>query len=87
MKNNIRVGLLAYGAIGHEHNVAVQGTEGLELTTVCDTNPDRVKAALELAPNAAPFNDATAMLPPRVPTVARAISLTLITSLGRMYLF
>ena len=62
MKNNIRVGLLAYGAIGHEHNVAVQGTEGLELTAVCDTNPDRVQAALELAPNAAPFTDATAML-------------------------
>jgi len=62
VKNNIRVGLLAYGAIGHEHNVAVQGTEGLELTAVCDTNPDRVQAALELAPNAAPFSDATAML-------------------------
>jgi predicted dehydrogenase len=62
VKNNIRVGLLAYGAIGHEHNVAVQGTEGLELTAVCDTNPERVKAALELAPNAAPFSDATAML-------------------------
>ena len=62
MKNNIRVGLLAYGAIGHEHNVAVQGTTGLELTAVCDTNPERVKAALELAPNAAPFTDATAML-------------------------
>ena len=62
MKNNIRVGLLAYGAIGHEHNVAVQGTAGLELTAVCDMNPERVTAALELAPNAAPFSDATAML-------------------------
>ena len=62
MKNNIRVGLLAYGAIGHEHNVAVQGTAGLELTAVCDTNPERVTAALELAPNATPFSDATAML-------------------------
>jgi len=27
----IRVGLLAYGAIGHEHNLAVQNTDGLEL--------------------------------------------------------
>ena len=62
MKNNVRVGLLAYGAIGHEHNVAVQGTAGLELTAVCDTNPERVTAALELAPNATPFSDATAML-------------------------
>lgn len=62
MKNNIRVGLLAYGAIGHEHNVAVQGTAGLELTAVCDMNPERVQAALELAPNATPFSDASAML-------------------------
>lgn len=62
MKINIRVGLLAYGAIGHEHNVAVQGTEGLELSAVCDTNPERVTAALELAPNATPFSDASAML-------------------------
>ena len=59
---NIRVGLLAYGAIGHEHNLAVQNTSGLELTAVCDTNPDRVAAALELAPNAQPFSDATEML-------------------------
>ena len=59
---NIRVGLLAYGAIGHEHNLAVQNTRGLELTAVCDTNPDRVAAALELAPQATAFNDATEML-------------------------
>ena len=59
---NIRVGLLAYGAIGHEHNLAVQNTSGLELTAVCDTNPDRVKAALELAPQATAFDDATEML-------------------------
>ena len=30
-KGTIRVGLLAYGAIGHEHNLAVQNTNGLEL--------------------------------------------------------
>lgn len=59
---NIRVGLLAYGAIGHEHNQAVQNTSGLELTAVCDTNPDRVAAALELAPDARTFSDATEML-------------------------
>ena len=45
----IRVGLLAYGAIGHEHNIATQNTAGLELMAVCDTNPERVAAALELA--------------------------------------
>lgn len=63
MKNSgIRVGLLAYGAIGHEHNLAVQNTNGLELSAVCDTNPERVAAALALAPQAATFSDATAML-------------------------
>lgn len=59
---DIRVGLLAYGAIGHEHNEAVQGTNGLVLTAVCDVNPDRITAALELAPDAATFSDATEML-------------------------
>jgi predicted dehydrogenase len=59
---SIRVGLLAYGAIGHEHNLAVQGTPGLTLTAVCDVNPDRVAAARELAPTVEAFSDATAML-------------------------
>lgn len=59
---NIRVGLLAYGAIGHEHNLAVQGTPGLELTAVCDVNPDRIAAAKELAPAVEAFSDATAMI-------------------------
>ena len=56
------MGLLAYGAIGHEHNLAVQATDGLELTAVCDVNPDRIAAALELAPEAVAFADATEML-------------------------
>ena len=59
---NLRVGLLAYGAIGHEHNLAVQGTPGLELTAVCDVNPDRISAARELAPSVEAFSDATEML-------------------------
>ena len=58
----IRVGLLAYGAIGHEHNQAVAHTDGLVLTAVCDTNPERIQAALELAPESATFTDATQML-------------------------
>ncbi|MDP1876423.1 MAG: Gfo/Idh/MocA family oxidoreductase [Actinomycetota bacterium] len=58
----MRVGLLAYGAIGHEHNLAVQSIEGWKLTAVCDTNPDRIAAALELARDAQPFDDATLML-------------------------
>ena len=59
---SVRVGLLAYGAIGHEHNRAVQASPGLTLTAVCDTNPERIAAARELAPDAVAFDDATAML-------------------------
>lgn len=59
---SLRVGLLAYGAIGHEHNLGVQATTGLQLAAVCDTNPERIAAALELAPTATPFGDATEML-------------------------
>ena len=58
----IRVGLLAYGAIGHEHNQAVQATPGLTLTAVCDTNPERIDAARELAPDLTGFTDAEEML-------------------------
>lgn len=58
----VRVGLLAYGAIGHEHNLAVQATDGLRLSAVCDTNPERVEAARQLAPDAAAFDDADTML-------------------------
>jgi len=61
-QQDIRVGLLAYGAIGDEHNKAVLATAGMVLGAVCDTNPDRIKAALALAPSATPFSDATEML-------------------------
>jgi len=46
----VRVGVLGYGAIGHEHNDAIRLTEGLELAAVCDPVPARVEAARELAP-------------------------------------
>ena len=58
----IRVGLLAYGAIGYEHNLAVQNTNGLVLTAVCDTKPERIAAARELAQDFVGFSDATEML-------------------------
>ncbi|MBA2389640.1 MAG: Gfo/Idh/MocA family oxidoreductase [Geodermatophilaceae bacterium] len=48
----VRVGLLGYGAIGHEHSRAVQAVAGLELAAVCDTDPDRVAVALAYAPEA-----------------------------------
>jgi len=59
---SMRVGLLAYGAIGQEHNLAVQAVAGLELSAVCDVDPARVAAALEIAPDAIPFTDAGQML-------------------------
>lgn len=58
----IRVGLLAYGAIGDQHNQAVNSTPGLKLTAVADTNPDRLAAAKEIAPDITTFTDSTAML-------------------------
>lgn len=57
-----RVGLLGYGAIGHEHNLAVAATPGLDLRAVTDVNPDRIATALELAPGAATFSDSMEML-------------------------
>jgi scyllo-inositol 2-dehydrogenase (NADP+) len=59
---DVRVGLLAYGAIGHEHAIAVRSVPGLTLAAVCDANPERLAAALEVAPDSQPFADATDML-------------------------
>ena len=56
------MGLLAYGAIGDEHNKAVQATAGLSLYAVCDTNPERLTAALQISPDAQTFTDANKML-------------------------
>jgi len=58
----IRVGLLAYGAIGDQHNSAVGATKGLRLTAAADTNPERLEAAKALAPDIATFTDSTEML-------------------------
>ena len=58
----IKVGLLAYGAIGDEHNKAIQATAGLALHAVCDTNPERLTAALQISPDAQTFSDANEML-------------------------
>jgi predicted dehydrogenase len=60
--SRVRVGLLAYGAIGDEHNKAVLATPGMTLTAVCDTNADRLEAALLISPDAKTFADANDML-------------------------
>jgi len=58
----VRVGLLGYGAIGHEHNRAVQAVPGLLLTAVCDRDPARVELARQLAPDVEQFADASDLL-------------------------
>ena len=58
----IRVGLLAYGAIGDEHNKAIGATQAMRLTAVADTNPERLVAAKVLVPDVITFNDSTQML-------------------------
>ncbi|MCW2615211.1 MAG: oxidoreductase domain protein [Frankiales bacterium] len=58
----VRVGMLGYGAIGHEHALAIGLTEGLELAAVCDPNPLRVEAAREYAPDVRGFADGDDLL-------------------------
>ncbi len=58
----VRVGLLGYGAIGAEHLAGITGVDGLTLAAVCDTNPLRRAAALEVAPDAASFADPMALV-------------------------
>ena len=58
----IGVGLLAYGAIGDEHNQAISSTAGLTTVAVCDAKAERIEAALKISPNAKSFGDADQML-------------------------
>ncbi|MGB8652330.1 MAG: Gfo/Idh/MocA family oxidoreductase [Mycobacteriales bacterium] len=58
----VRVGVLGYGAIGHEHNAAIQLTQGLALAAVCDPNPLRVEAARSLAPEVRGYGDGRVLL-------------------------
>ncbi len=53
----IRVGLLGYGAIGHEHAAAIRRTPGLELALVCDLSPDRLEVAREFTPGVRTTSD------------------------------
>jgi predicted dehydrogenase len=53
----VRVGVLGYGAIGHEHNEAIAAVDGLVLAGVCDKNPARVDAARSLAPEVTAYAD------------------------------
>jgi predicted dehydrogenase len=48
--SSVRIGLLGYGGIGHEHSRAVRATDGLELAAVCDTSVERLTDAQASAP-------------------------------------
>ena len=58
----IRVGMLGYGAIGHEHALAIGATQGLVLSAVCDPNPLRIEAARAYAPDVRGFADGDDLL-------------------------
>ena len=59
---SVRVGLLGYGAIGHEHSRAVRAVDGLTLAAVCDASASRLDAALSAAPGIAATRDADELL-------------------------
>ena len=59
---DIRVGLLGYGAIGHEHRRAVEAVDGLTLTAVCDSSQERREAAIAVAPGIVTLDDADALI-------------------------
>lgn len=58
----VRVGLLGYGGIGHEHSRAVRAVDGLTLAAVCDTSPARLADAEAAAPGIATTASAEALL-------------------------
>ena len=58
----VRVGLLGYGAIGHEHSRAVRAVDGLALAAVCDTSQERLDVAAGAAPGIATTTSADALL-------------------------
>jgi scyllo-inositol 2-dehydrogenase (NADP+) len=58
----VRVGMLGYGAIGHEHAVAIGRTDGLSLAAVCDPNPARIEAARAFVPDVRDHADGEALL-------------------------
>jgi predicted dehydrogenase len=60
--STVRVGLLAYGAIGHEHLSACVAVPGLELAAVCDRSQARLDAALVDAPNVMTTTEGTELL-------------------------
>jgi predicted dehydrogenase len=59
---DVRVGMLGYGAIGHEHALAVAAVPGLTMTAVADLDPRRLDAARQVAPQVRAGTDPEALL-------------------------
>jgi scyllo-inositol 2-dehydrogenase (NADP+) len=59
---DVRVGILGYGAIGHEHSEAIRAVDGLQLTGACDQNPSRLAAARSLVPDLTAYDDGDDLL-------------------------
>lgn len=57
----VRMGLLGYGAIGHEHAGAIAATDGMELSMVCDVSADRLTVAKSFTPGITTTNDPEAL--------------------------
>jgi len=58
----VRVGILGYGAIGHEHSAAISAVDGLVLAGVCDKSAERVAAARVFAPEVTAYADGDELL-------------------------
>ena len=59
---DVRIGMLGYGAIGHEHAVATKEVPGLVLAAVADLDPARIAAARTMAPGLVAHDSADALL-------------------------
>ncbi len=57
----VRVGLLGYGAIGHEHAAAISATDGLDLAMVCDLSAERRLVAQEFTPGVQTTDEPSAL--------------------------
>ncbi len=58
----VGIGILGYGAIGHEHSAAISAVPGLELAAVCDPNPLRTEAARGRTPEVGAYAEAEGLL-------------------------
>jgi predicted dehydrogenase len=59
---DLAVGMIGYGAIGHEHAVAVTAVPGMRLAAVSDPDPARLEVARTVADDVLAFDDSDALL-------------------------